>query len=129
MFRSNDAEDYKNQGAEDTVIGSTIKIEGDLASQGSIIVEGEVSGTVKTDNSLRVGEKAKVSAEVNAREAFISGTVNGNITVLEKIELSSSAVVNGNIKTKTITIASGAIFNGNCSMDGSTVSSVIQAEE
>ena len=37
--------------SEDTIIGKTIKIEGDLISDGDIVVEGEVSGSVKTKKS------------------------------------------------------------------------------
>lgn len=105
-----------NSGADDTVIGHSIKIEGDLVSAGSIVVEGEVTGSVKTDQTLRIGEKAKVTAEVRAKEAFVSGKVNGNIIVEGKLELNESAEVNGDIQAKTVSIAAGAVFNGKCSM-------------
>lgn len=115
MFKVNDEEDYKG-GAEDTIIGSAIKVEGDLVSSGNIIVEGEVSGSIKTDKDLRVGEKAKIVAEVNAREAYISGKVQGNVKVQNKLELSSTAEINGDIEVKTLIIAAGAVFNGKCAM-------------
>lgn len=117
MFKTNSEEDYKGQGGvEDTVIGGSIKIEGDLVSEGSIVVEGEVVGSIKTASSLRIGDRAKVVANVEAKEALISGKVDGNITVQEKLELMSSAEVNGDIIAKTLTIAGGAVFNGKCSM-------------
>ncbi len=115
MFKSNE-EEFK--GMEDTVIGSSIKIEGDLVSNGSIIVEGEVIGSVKTASNVRIGDRAKVIANLEAKEALISGKVEGNVTVQDKIELLETAEVSGDIQARTVIIAAGAIFNGKCTMAG-----------
>jgi len=120
MFKTNDEEGREFNDADDTVIGHSIKIEGDLVSNGSIIVEGEVTGSVATEQVLRVGEKAKVKAEVKAREAFVSGKVDGNVNVSDKLELSETAEVNGDIQARVLTIAAGAVFNGKCTMTGTT---------
>ncbi len=119
MFKTNGEDEYNDrddQAMDDTVIGKSIKIEGDLVSNGSITVEGEVVGSVKTDLNLRVGEKAKVKATVQANEAYIAGTVDGNVKVFGKLELSSTAVINGDIEASVLQIDAGAIFNGKCSM-------------
>jgi len=117
MFRSNDDDGRDNLAeSDDTVIGHSIKIEGDLVSNGSIVVEGEVVGSLKTEQTLRVGERAKVVAEIKAKEAFISGKVNGNVSVQGKLELSETAEVNGDIQAQTLSIAAGAVFNGRSSM-------------
>lgn len=116
MFKSNNEEDFDVNGTEDTVIGSSIKIEGDLVSNGSVSVEGEVVGSLKTEKTLRVGEKAKVVADVKAEQAFVSGKVQGNVAVKGKLELASTAEINGDISASTLIIAAGAIFNGRSSM-------------
>ena len=120
MFGKDNENNYmrdENNQAEDTIIGSTIKIEGDLVSNGDIVVEGEVVGTLKTDRALRIGEKAKVKADVKAAEAFVAGEVIGNIEVDGKLDLTETEVIEGNIKAKVLSIQSGARFNGGCSMD------------
>ncbi|MBI5076790.1 polymer-forming cytoskeletal protein [Candidatus Falkowbacteria bacterium] len=117
MFKSNEKEESNNfHESDDTVIGRSIKIEGDLVSNGSIVIEGEVIGSLKTEQTLRVGENAKVKAEVKAKEAFISGKVDGNVSVDSKLELASTAELNGDIKAQTLSIAAGAIFNGRSTM-------------
>ena len=118
MFKSNGEEDFNdyNGGQEDTVIGSSIKIEGDLKSNGSIVIEGEVSGTVATEQDLRIGDRSKVVADVTANNASISGTVQGNVKVKGKLSLSSNAHVDGDIEAAHLEINSGAVFNGKCSM-------------
>lgn len=117
MFKTSEKEDSNNyHESDDTVIGRSIKIEGDLVSNGSIVIEGEVVGSLKTEQTLRVGENAKVKAEVKAKEAFVSGKIDGNVSVDGKLELASTAELNGDIKAQTLSIAAGAIFNGHCAM-------------
>jgi len=119
MFRSNDEETSENyNGVDETVIGHSIKIEGDLVSNGSIAVEGEVIGSIKTEQTLKIGAQAKVTAEVKAQSAIISGKVTGNIVVDDKLDLNESAEVTGDIMAKTVSIAAGAVFNGKCTMTG-----------
>jgi len=135
MFGSKDQEGTTNlnQGGnqtEDTVIGSTIKIEGDLVSNGNIIVDGEVVGSLKTEKSLTIGAGAKVSADIKANQASIAGEVNGNIEIMGRIDLSESAKVHGDIKASVLAIQAGAKFNGQCSMEeGVAVTSKAQVSE
>ncbi len=118
MFKNSNEEEYGTEpnGVEDTLIGSSIKIEGDLVSNGSINVEGEVVGSLKTEKRLRVGEKAKVVADVKAQEAYISGAIQGNLNVSGRVELTSTARVTGDIQATVLTIAAGAVFNGKSTM-------------
>lgn len=130
MFRSNDEGERDNLGGVDeTVIGHSIKIEGDLVSNGSIAVEGEVIGSIKTEQTLKIGAQAKVTAEVKAQSAIISGKVEGNIVVEDKLDLNESAEVTGDITAKVVSIAAGAVFNGKCTMGGGKkVSEKVSAE-
>ncbi|MFZ5365098.1 MAG: bactofilin family protein [Patescibacteria group bacterium] len=120
MFKDHDDENFSHQEG-DTVIGHSIKIEGDLTSQGNIVVEGQVVGSVKTDKHLSVGQQAKVDAQVSAGEATVSGEVNGNITVTGKLELAGSARVNGDITVKVLKVEEGASINGKVEMEGGRV--------
>jgi len=101
---------------QDTIIAQGVKVEGEFNSKGNVIIEGMVVGSIKTNNNLKVGEKAKISASVSAKEAFISGEVQGNVVVKEKLELSPTSKIYGDIEAKTLIITAGAIFNGKCKM-------------
>lgn len=98
----------------ETVIGPSVKVEGDFVGEGNVTVEGSVLGTLKTKQDLQVNEGAKIKANVEAQNVVIAGEVKGNIKVSEKIELKPSAQVNGDITCKIISIESGAVFNGKC---------------
>lgn len=102
----------------ETIVGPSVKVEGDFVSQGNIVIEGQVSGSIKTDKNLRVEQGAKIAANVSADSALIAGEVKGNIKALNTLELTPSARVEGDVDVKTLIIAAGATLNGRCIMGG-----------
>lgn len=122
MFKTTQTEQefFKGDSSEDTIIGRAIKIEGDLSSDGNIVIEGEVKGSVKTGKFLKIGDHAKVTANVEAEAAVVSGIVEGNIIVKGRLELMNTARVDGDIQASSLSIAEGATFNGACKMDKKT---------
>src|SRR3989338_10175669 len=108
---------FKKEGGVDdveTIIGPSVQVEGDFVAAGDVIIEGMVSGTIKTEKNLKVGEGAKIFASVTAANALIAGEVQGNVKIKENLELTSTAKIFGDVKTKILTIASGASLNGKC---------------
>jgi len=114
MFKSQNSEEgFKKI---ETIIGPSVKVKGDFNSHGNIIVEGIVEGTLKTKGNLRVGSQAKITADVEAKEAKISGEVTGNLKIKGYLELSATAKVTGDIEAVSMSIERGAILNGKCAM-------------
>ena len=110
-----------NMAAAETVVGPSVKIQGDLVSEGNIRIEGAVAGKVQTTQSVHVGEAAKIAADVQAGNAIIAGEVLGNIRVTESLILQPSARVAGDITCTTLRVEDGAQFTGKCSMKGAVV--------
>jgi cytoskeletal protein CcmA (bactofilin family) len=102
----------------ETIVGPSVKVEGDFNSQGNVLIQGTVSGTIKTDKYLQVEEGAKIMASVRADSVKVSGEVQGNIRAKSTIELTPTARVIGDIEAKTLIIAPGAILHGKCAMLG-----------
>ncbi|MFH1597805.1 MAG: polymer-forming cytoskeletal protein [Patescibacteria group bacterium] len=100
----------------ETLIGPSVKVEGNFYGKGDVVVEGEVQGTLRTAKNLRVGSGAKIKADVAAENIHLSGQIRGNVKAREKIELAETAKLIGNLETKVISIAAGAQFNGKCMM-------------
>jgi cytoskeletal protein CcmA (bactofilin family) len=100
----------------ETVIGPSVKVKGDFNAQGNIVVEGVVEGSVKTAGNLAVGEKARVMANVEAKEAKIGGQVRGNIKIKSFLEITATAKIFGDIEATGLSIERGATFNGKCAM-------------
>lgn len=102
----------------ETVVGPSVNVEGDFASEGNIIVKGTVAGSVHTSRHLSVEAGAKVLANVRSGSATIAGEVRGNMKVKESIELTSTARVLGDIEAKVLVVEAGALVSGKISMPG-----------
>lgn len=113
MFKKKLEETIKG-GETETIIGPSVKVEGDFHGEGSIVVEGQVTGTLKTNQNLKIGSNAKIKADIEASNVLVAGEVNGNLRIKEKTELKNSAKVTGDITTKIISIETGAVLNGKC---------------
>ena len=96
----------------ETLIGKTTSLNGVLDSDGSVRVEGSFEGQITAKGDIFVGPGSHIKAEVNGRNVTISGTVVGNVSVAEKLELLAGATLNGDIKVKKLVIEEGAIFKG-----------------
>ncbi len=102
----------------ETVVGPSVNVEGDFASEGNIVVKGTVSGSVFTSKHLSVERGAKIVANVRAGSATISGEVKGNMKIGGSLELTATAKVFGDIDVKNLKIESGAVLYGKVTMPG-----------
>lgn len=102
----------------ETVIGATVKVDGNFVGSGDVVVEGHVAGTLKTSKDLRVGETAVIKADIEAANITIAGEVRGHISCKGRVEILPSGKVVGNVDTQTIAVAHGATLHGKVSMAG-----------
>ena len=100
----------------ETIVGSSMRIEGELKSAGNIKIDGVVSGKVHTSADLLVGNNAQVDADLIAANAVIAGVVKGNVTVKESLKILETGKVIGNISCARLGISEGAYFSGACRM-------------
>lgn len=101
------------QAAEYARIGPTLHIRGEISGNEDVYIDGQVEGTIQlAGNSLTVGPNGRVEANISARNVTIAGTLAGNIQASERTELRKTAVVNGDVETRRISIEDGAFFKG-----------------
>jgi cytoskeletal protein CcmA (bactofilin family) len=100
----------------ETIIGPSVKVEGDFKADGNVVIEGQVVGSFKTKSGLRVGENAKIKAEIEADNAWVAGEIKGNINIKDHLEISGNAKITGDISTNLLTIETGAVINGKLNM-------------
>jgi len=113
----------------ETIIAHGVRVEGDFVGNGSIVIDGELTGSVQTTESLHIGETAKINAEITARTAVIAGEIKGNMRITERLELLESCRVNGDINAQVISMAPGAVVNGRITMTGDTDMASVNLEE
>jgi cytoskeletal protein CcmA (bactofilin family) len=104
----------------ETVVGPSLKVKGNFQGKGNIIVEGEVEGSLKTDSFVYIGNKAKVTANVEAKTAKIGGIITGNLKIYEHVDIIGSAQIYGDIQCASLSVEKGAKINGKCIMENSS---------
>jgi cytoskeletal protein CcmA (bactofilin family) len=100
-------------GRATSYLGPGLQIKGEITGHEDLNLDSEVDGLVSIGGfRLTVGPSAHLNADVVAREAVISGEVNGDINAIDRIEILKSASIVGNLSTGKIKIEEGAYFNG-----------------
>jgi cytoskeletal protein CcmA (bactofilin family) len=100
--------------AATSVIDHGCDAEGRLAFVGAVAMNGKFRGELFSADTLFLGAEGDIEAEVQVTTGIISGQVKGNITARERIELSRSARIFGNIVTPVLVLEEGAVFDGQC---------------
>lgn len=109
-------EETVSNGVAETIVGTSVKLKGNLRSDGDITIDGSVNGEVKTKGVVTIGPNAQVIANVKAKKVVVSGTVQGNIEAIERLTLTETGRVYGDIVANVLSISAGAIFTGKSNM-------------
>jgi cytoskeletal protein CcmA (bactofilin family) len=94
------------------VLANDVEIKGSIKFSHDLIIDGKIEGEVSSDGALTVGENSLIKGEIKTRAVTIFGKVEGNITVAERCELKSNAVLVGDVAAGTLAIEEGATFLG-----------------
>ncbi len=101
---------------EQTVIGQSAVVVGNIISQDQVQLKGHVVGNIDVNGSpnaqLSVLSKAHVEGDISAQQAVVNGVVTGNIESTGRVELHAGAQVKGNISYSTMAIEHGAQLFG-----------------
>ncbi len=97
-----------------SLIGEGTVFKGELSLNGLLRVDGDFSGTVKTDGKVLIGKTGRAEAVIDAGTIVIGGVLKGNITATEKVIILSTGMLIGNVSTPRFIVEDGVIFDGNC---------------
>jgi len=108
-------------------------ITGDVECQGKVSIIGKVSGNViaseiyvstqklegglSSEGAVKIGVGTVILGDVDATSAYIAGAVKGDIDVNGHVVIDSTAIIQGNIKAKSIQVNNGAVVDGYCSLN------------
>jgi cytoskeletal protein CcmA (bactofilin family) len=102
----------------DTILPSDVDFSGTLNFEKSFLIQGKISGKINARGILVIDKDAVVDADISAPKVVIRGSVTGNISASEKVELTGTGRLQGNVNTPKIMMETGCIFNGLCTMAG-----------
>ena len=89
---------------------------GELRFRHTFRVDGRLRGRIVSDNTLVVGESARVEADIDCGVVSIRGLVVGRVQGRQRIELLAGARVQGTLVAPKLVIEDGAVFEGDCEM-------------
>src|SRR5713226_6091534 len=96
-----------------TWVGQSVVFKGDLSSSEDMTIEGRVEGTVKLDDhSLTIGPNAEIRADIVAKTVTVRGAVTGTITAGDKVVVSGTGSVEGDVISPRLALADGAVLRG-----------------
>ena len=103
-------------GEVNAYLGKGSRVSGKLNFDGTVRVDGQVEGEISAQDTLIVGEKAVVTAQINGNTVVIKGKVTGDINARKRVEIRAPGKLYGNIVTPSLVIQEGVVFEGHCSM-------------
>ncbi|TMG60865.1 MAG: polymer-forming cytoskeletal protein [Chloroflexi bacterium] len=106
-------------------LGKGSEFEGKLAFEGKVRIDGTFTGEISTNDTLHIGEGAKVSAEISCGTVIVEGDVVGNIKATGAVELHRPAKVRGDITSPSLSIEKGVVFEGRSKMESIESSNVV----
>jgi cytoskeletal protein CcmA (bactofilin family) len=90
--------------------------EGTLKIEGSVRIDGQVSGEIDARETVYVAESAKVDAKVRAKKVVIAGDIEGEVFCSERLEIMPTGRVRAELTTKSLTVFEGAFIEGQIHM-------------
>jgi cytoskeletal protein CcmA (bactofilin family) len=99
----------------ETMIGANSLLRGEIEVKGTLRIDGRIEGNCKADWVV-AGEKGCIKGDIQANGVIVGGTVEGNITGRESVEIKSHGRVCGDIRTQKLIIIEGGVFDGNSTM-------------
>ena len=101
---------------QQSVIGASLVVFGEIAgmdSLSSLFIEGTVEGNINLPGThVTVGRGGQVTAGVVARTIVVSGTIVGNVTASDRLEIRAGGSLTGDASARRINVADGAFVQG-----------------
>ena len=103
---------------EQSVIGRSISIKGEISGEEDLIIQGRVEGKIDLKkNNITVDKSGSIKGDIYGKSITIEGEVEGNLFGEKRIVLQPSGVVRGDMRAPAIHLEEGAKFKGNIDME------------
>ena len=97
-------------------IDQGVSLEGTLTLTGTFRIDGHVKGNIISEQTVVLGENAKVEGQIEGNRVVIAGRFDGVIFAKGRVEIQPKGVVAGEVHSPCMVIDPGGIFDGRCHM-------------
>jgi cytoskeletal protein CcmA (bactofilin family) len=99
-----------------SVIGAGSSWKGNLATEGSVRLDGKVCGEIKAAGTVHITDGAEVNATVHGKYVVVAGSFDGQLYCTERLELRPTSRIKGAITTRLLSVGEGAFIDGEVHM-------------
>ena len=100
------------------VLANGIEINGSIKFTNDMVIDGKIEGEITSEKGkITIGENAFVQGDVKAGEVKLFGKIKGTITS-DRCELKTKSKLDGDIKTKMLSMEEGAVLSGRTDIGG-----------
>ena len=97
-------------------IDQGVTLEGTLTVSGTFRIDGNVKGNIISEQTVVLGDGARVEGQIEGNRVVISGRFDGVIFARGRVEIQAKGVVTGEVHSPCMVIDPGGIFDGRCHM-------------
>jgi cytoskeletal protein CcmA (bactofilin family) len=97
-------------------IDQGVSLEGTLTVSGTFRIDGHMKGNIISEQTVILGENAKVEGQIEGNRVVIAGRFDGVIFAKGRVEIEAKGVVTGEVHSPCMVIDPGGIFDGRCHM-------------
>lgn len=90
------------------------QVKGDVTAAEIFINKAVIDGEVVSEGNLKIGSGSILQGNVYGQTAVIAGAVKGEIDIKGPVIIDNTAVIKGNIKSRSVQINNGAVIDGYC---------------
>ena len=102
----------QQMGSDVNVITEGTVLKGNIKAKDSIRISGKLEGDVDCDKMIWVSKSGRVDGMIQAMGAIVEGEINGNIKLVNQLELRSTGRIIGDIISAKIAMAEGCFYEG-----------------
>lgn len=95
-----------------TTLGADAVFKGHLQFEKGARILGKFEGEIESEGQLIVAEGASLLGDAKANTILLDGHVKGNLIAENKVQLNSSARLEGDLQASKLEIAEGAVLIG-----------------
>jgi cytoskeletal protein CcmA (bactofilin family) len=108
----------KDSGSEEWTgfIDQGVTVEGTLTVTGTFRIDGNMKGNIISEQTVILGESAKVEGQIEGNRIVIAGRFDGVIFAKGRVEIQPKGVVTGEVHAPCMVVDPGGIFDGRCHM-------------
>ncbi|MGI9256180.1 MAG: bactofilin family protein [Salinispira sp.] len=113
-------EAYPDDNYVNSLIGFGSNFRGDIEISGFFRIDGDFSGSIKTESRVLIGNNGRADCTITARVVVIGGIFRGTIYAHDKIVALSSALIIGNMYAPRLVAENGVLLHGSLIISGNS---------